>query len=421
MIMIKFNSIILILISFIFYSAISFAANYDCSDSETLCVPSEFSDIQAAVDVVRAGQTVLVANGTYRGFRVTTSGTSTQQITIKAEEDVLINQPNPYPGNGISLHNVNYVTIDGFTVDGNSFNPDRIYNYDYAGIAARRASPDNPMRGIKILNNTVKNAIPANLELGNLSHSLIEGNISYNAQAALRSGGAFAGIGLYLANSGSDNTIIRNNHFYNNASYGIHINGDQHVSGGDGLVTGLLIEGNILKNNGKNGISMDGVQESIIQNNLFIGNGKHSIRGFRIDASEGSKNLVIVNNTMVGNESALKISEDLGGHIIFNNIMVDNDNGIMLDSSNYTGSSNMVNSANPSDLFVDHNRGDYRLRLGSQAIDTGRSTFSGESAPTLDLSGGIRPQGGGYDLGAFEYGSDSSRRVNPPTGLKLLP
>lgn len=46
-------------------------------------------------------------------------------------------------------------------------------------------------------------------------------------------------------------------------------------------------------------------------------------------------------------------------------------------------------------------QGDYRLQAGSPAIDAG----SAEDAPTFDLDGVARPQGGGFDMGAYEYGS----------------
>ena len=42
--------------------------------------------------------------------------------------------------------------------------------------------------------------------------------------------------------------------------------------------------------------------------------------------------------------------------------------------------------------------GDYHLQSGSPAIDSGSS----QDAPSIDLDGNSRPQGGGYDIGAYE-------------------
>jgi predicted outer membrane repeat protein len=50
-------------------------------------------------------------------------------------------------------------------------------------------------------------------------------------------------------------------------------------------------------------------------------------------------------------------------------------------------------------LFVDAAGGDYSLQGTSPCIDTGTAT----DAPTTDILGVARPQGSGYDMGAYEY------------------
>ncbi len=50
-------------------------------------------------------------------------------------------------------------------------------------------------------------------------------------------------------------------------------------------------------------------------------------------------------------------------------------------------------------LFVDRANADYHLRAGSPCIDAGTS----DQAPSTDLDGVPRPQGAGYDMGAYEY------------------
>jgi len=61
---------------------------------------------------------------------------------------------------------------------------------------------------------------------------------------------------------------------------------------------------------------------------------------------------------------------------------------------NYSG----IGNINADPLFLDPNNDDFRLTETSSAIDTGDS----EGAPDSDIEGNPRPQGGGYDMGAYE-------------------
>ncbi len=62
-------------------------------------------------------------------------------------------------------------------------------------------------------------------------------------------------------------------------------------------------------------------------------------------------------------------------------------------------------SSNPnSELFKDMSNWDFHLIEGSIAIDKGTSV----NAPSVDYDGNPRPQGAGYDIGAYEYGSSSA-------------
>ncbi len=61
----------------------------------------------------------------------------------------------------------------------------------------------------------------------------------------------------------------------------------------------------------------------------------------------------------------------------------------------YAGEGNI--EADP--LFADAVNGDLRLQAGSPCIDTG----TGVGAPETDLLGVLRPQGAGYDMGAYEF------------------
>lgn len=68
------------------------------------------------------------------------------------------------------------------------------------------------------------------------------------------------------------------------------------------------------------------------------------------------------------------------------------------------------------DPFVDSANDDYRLKLGTLAIDAGKVL----SAPfDIDFVGTVRPQGSGWDIGVYEYISGSGDTTPPaaPSGL----
>ncbi len=69
--------------------------------------------------------------------------------------------------------------------------------------------------------------------------------------------------------------------------------------------------------------------------------------------------------------------------------------------------------ANP--LFVNPAANDYHLQAKSPAIDAGTTL----PQITMDLDGNPRPQGVGYDIGAYEFPSGASQPPNPPSNLQV--
>ncbi len=72
-----------------------------------------------------------------------------------------------------------------------------------------------------------------------------------------------------------------------------------------------------------------------------------------------------------------------------------------------------IRNQNP--LFANATADNYRLQPGSPAIDGGVNVGS-----TVDLAGNSRPQGAGYDIGAYEYGSGGTALVQPPANLIIV-
>lgn len=387
----------------------------DCSRARTLCVDvvagehQEYRTIQAAVKRARAGDTVVVFPGDYAGFRVKRSGTANRRIVIRGRPGARITSSERRSEHGIYLRRTSFVTISGFEVVGAEMS---------FGIAARDARANKPMRGVEILDNVVIGARSTNIYLSQVADSLVAGNVAADSRESH---------GIYLANAGSDDTELRDNTCYGNAKSGIHFNGDARF-GGDGVHTGITVDGNVLFANDANGLDLDGVRDSSFVNNILYGNGRHGLRAFAIDAAAGPANLTIANNTFDDNGGwAIKLTQDDGGHAIFNNILLSRSGSLAVDADldadynvgrwySLDGEETVVGLAGwqaaghggnsfraaRKKLFVSPSGAEYMLKDSSPAVDRGTDEFAGQMAPPLDIEGDKRPQGVAVDLGAHE-------------------
>ena len=96
---------------------------------------------------------------------------------------------------------------------------------------------------------------------------------------------------------------------------------------------------------------------------------------------------------------------------IFTDCNFDNStNGFGDPANDINSNSSLVRPKNFPPLFQDKPNNNYRLQAGSQLINAGGSLTAFLPEAGTDFDGGVRPQSGGYDIGAFEFGSA------PPVG-----
>jgi parallel beta-helix repeat protein len=391
------------------------------SDSAAGSSAAPWKTLQHAANVVGPGDRVTARPGNYAGFYLDTSGTAASPIEFFAEPGVLVNQPNPVrTDQGINLENASWITIDGFEVSGMNRAGVRTVGVDGSTFATNVT-----IRNVKSHDNGYWGILT-----GFVNNLLIENNITY---------GSVNEHGIYVSNSG-DNPTIRNNESYNNRANGIHMNGDAE-QGGDGIITGALVAGNKIYNNGVgggSGINMDGVQNSRIENNLIYNNHASGISLYRIDGGGGASGNTVINNTIIQASDArwaINIRDGSTGNTARNNILLNNHPSrgaisISADSlSGFTSDYNAVISrfttndgnsvqtlaqwqastgqdshsfvATASALFANVAANDYHLKTGSPAINTGTNS----SAPPADFAGLPRPAGAAYDIGAYEFGA----------------
>jgi Right handed beta helix region/Divergent InlB B-repeat domain len=382
------------------------------SDSAPGSSAQPWRTLQKAANTVRAGDLVLVRVGRYAGLYLTTSGTATDPITFRGEPGAVVDTQNPTTPDGINLEGASHVIIEGFTVTG------------------------VPRAGIRsVLNHHVVirgNRGDLNGRWGILTgfsdDLLIENNEMSRSQAEH---------GIYVSNSG-DRPVIRRNVVWGNRANGIHMNGDVS-QGGDGIISGALVEANTIYDNGLgggSGINGDGVQSSIFRNNLLYGNHASGISLYQIDGAEPARDNQVLHNTIVQAADArwaINIQNASTGNVVRNNILYNqhsfrgsiaisadslpgfvSDTNAVMDRFSTDGGGTRIGLAAwrsatgqdlhsvvaaPATLFVDFAGNDYHLSTGSPARDAGATL----AAVTEDLAGAPRPQGTTSDIGAYEF------------------
>ena len=392
--------------------------------------------LQKAATTMQPGDTVTVRAGTYAGVRYTgTGGTAGAPITFKADPGVTINTV--ASGGNAGFHfesgSPGYFVIDGFRIDGsNGSMPKagvRLIGAHHFTIQNCDISNPGGYWGIFIFNGTDGQV------LNNKAH---DSGVEH---------------GIYL--SGYVHRVtVRGNAFYNNNADGIHTNAYSQP----GPATGLVIDGNTIYGNGLSGMDIEGMQDSTVTNNVVYGNTKHGIVIHHLDNLPNfpSKNNLIANNTIVANRFAIQLNGGNAQNWLLNNVLIststggygaigtDNEtaglisdyNAVSDSFSTTMGVSKMSLSswrstsgqdahsfvATAAQLFANAAANDYRLKLGSPAIDAGSRTLPGvpTPAPSTDREGTARAQGAAWDVGAYEYGSGPATPDTTAPVLSLI-
>ena len=397
------------------------------SDQAAGSAAAPFRTLQQAANVVKAGDTVKVLPGNYTGFYLSErSGSASAPITFEAEKGAVINTPNAKTADGINLEGASYVTIKGFTVD----------NAD--GKITRAGIRSVTNNHVVLSGNTIDRAGRWGIFTGFSDDVRIEGNTTSRSRLEH---------GIYVSNS-SDRSIVRGNTIWGNIGSGLHMNGDISM-GGDGIISGALVENNVIFDNGAgggSGINCDCVQDSTFQNNLLYGNHAAGITLYQIDGAQSSKNNVIANNTILMASDAkwaVSIRDGSTGNALYNNILYSDHAyrgsvSISSDSLNgFTSDYNVVMErlttndgdsvqtlsqwraatgqdahslvATPAALFADAAKKDFHLSANSAAVNKGTQTH----APKTDRDGTARPSGGAIDIGADELGAAAQPAPTP--------
>jgi hypothetical protein len=344
----------------------------DCSDA------SPCRTLQRAADVAAtAGSLVLVEDGEYVGFR-----SVFPDVTFRAAGDsVLINSGFEGAMDNINVEGTDRVRIEGFKVSGAV----------RAGIRVV-TSVDCVVR-----DNVIEGSGMWGVLTGFAPRVLIVGN---------RTSGSVVEHGIYVGNSDvpNDDPVICGNESFGNNGNGIQINGDCEA-GGDGVITGAIVESNRVHDNGLKALSLISAPGVRVTNNLLYDNALtagaaaiHLVNQTSCSEDQATSGAVVANNTVVEpNMAAVRMNDGAKDNLVFNNILVSNnpyadDVGLSFESNNL-----MLGEASSLGFNAD-----FRPTLGGPATDGGLAEFMGGIAPTFDYLGAPRPLGASHDLGAYE-------------------
>ncbi len=379
-----------------------------------------WASLQFAANHVKAGDTVHVLDGDYAGFDLHRGGDKQSPIRFIAEgKAVRITQRNSRTPDGINIEDAGHVVVDGFVVT----------KMPRAGVRGA-LSPHLTIRRIRADHNGSWGIFTAFCD----DLALINNHASSSVKEH----------GIYVSNSG-DRPIIRGNVAWDNRVCGIHMNGDLS-QGGDGIISGALVENNIIFGNGRgggSGINADGVQDSKFQNNLLYGNHASGISLYRICGAKGSTGNLVANNTITMASDArwaVNIQNASSSNKVVNNILLhanaargsiniskdsmpgfQSDHNLVVDRFSVDDGSSTMDLSRwqaltsqdlhsrvslPGDVFVDEASSDYHLRDRSPAIDAADPSL----APRLDIEGKARQRPNDEkssqtcpDIGAYEY------------------
>lgn len=453
----KILSLVAIILVIFAISSSVWAATYyvnttNGNDSNTgISRDTPLKTIQKAADKMAPGDTCLVLPGSYtERVQITRSGASGQPIVYQAEGSVITQ--------GFTI-TADYIQIIGFEITDTindwkngagihlegkygEVKSNYIHDVTRVGIQVWASDKDSSnTSNCTVSGNRIVKAGLAGIEIYGRNHVVEDNDISHTLQHPLKwtdvPSWADAD-GMRFFGSGH---IIRKNRIHDILMSDPE-NKDPHIDCFQtwGPAYNIVFEQNFCDNptDGMQGFMIEElespVRDLVVKNNV--------IKAFRLLNVWDCENTMIINNSF---KSELFYREASGYGIelhnspnakVKNNLFYDVGRHsypyLIKDSGSETGldvgyNCHYMSDGNspagtpwPNDLWqvdpkvVNISGSDFHLQSDSPLINKGASL----SEVTNDYDGTSRPQGPGYDIGAFEY---SGSKPNPPQGLRVIP
>ena len=410
-------------------------ATNDCGVGGTDTV---YTTIKNGVNAMSPGDTLDIRGGTYSEYLNENLGTTFPRAsswatasTIQAHPGETVNLScdgtqmegnNPYTCIDTTGNPASYYLIFKGTVTGTPNDPSSTRNFIWDGIHLTNGgtfihieSKYVRIDGIEIKNNLTYNPnSPGQLTGG--CGVLIHGDGSEVINSNIWNNGPGAGIneGGYSIYAAANDLIIANNLLHDNAAYGMQIYNS------DGPRNNVQVYGNRVYNNGlrdavnNTGLAIIGTNHKVYNNLAYNNAGAGISDGYYGGPNTGT---VFYNNTVYGNGAGLQVESQTPQTTWRNNIAYGNGTNVYyrVGVAPLAISNNLCNSIGTGcdygtflSPFVDAANGNFQLTSTSTAKDAGADlgvTYN------RDFANVFRPQGSGWDIGAYEW-----EVTTPPPG-----
>jgi len=407
--------------------------------------------IQKAASTVTAGSTVRVRSGTYNEVVTPAhSGKAGAPITYMADAGakVYLDGTGKPGGYGFGIWNIaakSHIIVKGFHFIHGYGNGITLQRTDHIRILNNTFNSDFGWNPIEV--DSTANTSSSNIEIaGNYIHrTFIPGSNSnkyytwytgygppYNTPGpwsemiSMSKGSHFSvhdnvidlnqlGEGINMKNGMHDSKAFRNR-VSNTTSVAMYIGGWDEGN------YNIEYYDNVINNPGHNGLVVSNekgptaTHDIKIYNNVIMNTGNAPGLGIGFYGSGTFKNVTAVNNTLYNSAVAVNPGWlDAPDYYMpprptFSNVVLRNNifsggvmnvrlTGVSADHNGFFNATPFGTDAVVDDpLFVNPAKGDFHLQKGSPMIDQGSAT----GTPKTDFDGVKRPQGAGFDLGAYE-------------------
>ncbi len=280
-----------------------------------------YRSIQAGIDAVSIGGTVIVNNGTYNENLVIAKSVN---VIGEGAETTIVRNNNSDHVFYVTADNVN---ISGFTVEeADFFETVGIYlsGAEYCNISNNNIS--NNYYGIRLKSSSDNNILTNNYVSSNAEYGIYLTDSSNNTLANNIASNNTNGI--YLKDS--SNNILTNSYVFSNTKYGIHLLDSS---------TNTLAD-NIATSNSNAGIHLGGSSDNTLTDNVASNN----TNGIYL---EGSSDNTLANNIASNNTNGIYL-EGSSDNTLTDNVASNNTNGIHLfgSSTNNLANSTVTSNSN---------------------------------------------------------------------------